>query len=252
MTVEQKSPIPRRAIAKGIAWSVPAFAIATAAPALAQSPLIDIVEGSACKYAGNSGPTGTFQSYLFPVTITNKSNEPVCITAKSARVVLTGGTTRPGTPVFWNKAPGSAGAVPGGTQVCLGVGESATYWLVLTNTGSSSNLSGTAYVDVLVEGQTTGRAYTDQASVSFGDTPPSCDGAIAATSSTAPEEAAVTEDAAKSSEPSSDGDTPAQVEATQEEAPAPSDGADAEQSAGTSTEGDGAAEATPTEDSEGA
>lgn len=112
MEEQQKSPIGRRAVAKGIAWSVPAFALATAAPALAASPAIIITEGDVCKYAGNSGPTGTFQSYLFPVTIQNVSNEEVCITATGARVILTDGTTKGGNPVFWNAAPGSPGAAP--------------------------------------------------------------------------------------------------------------------------------------------
>ena len=183
VATEQKSPITRRAVAKGIAWSVPAFAIATAAPALAQSPLVTIVEGDVCKYAGNSGPTGTFQSYLFPVTISNLSNEPVCIKATGAKVILVNGTQKPGAPNFWTAKPGTPGAVIGGNTICLGIGQSTTYWLVLTNTGNSANEAGTAYVDVTVTGSTTGRAYTDQATVSFATTPPDCEKATSATSS---------------------------------------------------------------------
>lgn len=103
----------------------------------------------------------------------------------------------------------------------------------MTETGDSSNSAGTAYVDVLVAGQLTGRRYTDQASTSFGATPPSCVKKNDATTTTqsaelksAPQEV---EDTASEPEPAPAEDTAAESsESTAAEEPAPSDGGGAE------------------------
>ncbi|AXK45411.1 hypothetical protein DXU92_10950 [Brachybacterium saurashtrense] len=247
---QQSSPITRRTIAKGIAWSVPAFALATAAPALAQSPLVTLSEGDVCKYPGNSGPTGTFQSYLFPVIIQNIANEVVCLTVSGAQVVLTGGTVKPGDPIFWTQPPGSPGAAPGGETVCLPIGGNITYWLVLTNTGNSSNSSGTVYVDLFVEGQSSGRSYEDQAAAPFATTPPECGDYVttsepvtpAASTTPVSEEARV----AETTEPESDGGTTETQEKSATE-PAASESSDGESSE-PATSG---AEGTEAETSEG-
>jgi hypothetical protein len=97
------SGLSRRSVAKGLAWSVPAVAIASAAPAIAASgapPELTFV--SACKYPGNScgsrpkgyslffrigNPTGK-TIYIYSVSIANISG-----------TVLTFSFSVPGLPV---------------------------------------------------------------------------------------------------------------------------------------------------------
>lgn len=67
--------ISRRAVAKGIAWSVPAVAVTAAVPAYAFSgggPTVEIT-GSACKWPGQSCKPYEF-GYTIPVTISNPTN----------------------------------------------------------------------------------------------------------------------------------------------------------------------------------
>ena len=86
------SGVSRRSVAKGLAWSVPAVAVASAAPAFAASGAPPVLTfQSACKYPGNScssrpkgyslyfridNPTGK-TIYIYTVTITSVTGTPL-------------------------------------------------------------------------------------------------------------------------------------------------------------------------------
>jgi hypothetical protein len=96
MSRESKDPsqgrkLGRRTVAKGMAWSVPAVAVAAAAPALAASgaPPTPAV-GTACKLPGNSasGCADIFaglpgldptKAFAVPLLITNNTNKPIVL-----------------------------------------------------------------------------------------------------------------------------------------------------------------------------
>ena len=75
---EQKTGVSRRTVAKAMAWSVPAIALAVPAPAYAASggpPTI--VVGDACKLPGNSCGNVFVKGYVFDVTITNNTGKTI-------------------------------------------------------------------------------------------------------------------------------------------------------------------------------
>ncbi|TYL53652.1 hypothetical protein [Agromyces mariniharenae] len=75
---EQKTGVSRRTVAKAMAWSVPAIALAVPAPAYAASggpPTI--VVGDACKLPGNSCGDVFVKGYVFDVTITNNTGKTI-------------------------------------------------------------------------------------------------------------------------------------------------------------------------------
>lgn len=76
MAFDSAAPINRRTVAKGIAWSVPAVAIASTTPAFAVSgPAPDLSFVAGCKYPGNSCKVpALFQSYTFVFNV--KNNDP--------------------------------------------------------------------------------------------------------------------------------------------------------------------------------
>ncbi len=70
--------VSRRTVAKAMAWSVPAVALAVPAPAYAASPGIITLTGTGCKLPGNSSPI--FKGYAFRATITNTTDAAISIT----------------------------------------------------------------------------------------------------------------------------------------------------------------------------
>lgn len=72
------TPVPRRTVAKGIAWSVPAVAVASAAPMAAASPIclpnIYLDQALSCKCPGNSSPQNPKNYYL-----TICASDPECL-----------------------------------------------------------------------------------------------------------------------------------------------------------------------------
>lgn len=168
-----KKTISRRAVAGGMAWSVPAIAFASAAPAATVSPLFTVDPvGGACKYPGNS-TNGVFQAYMIPVQITNIANERVCVSNVSGSVTFEG-SVPDGSPAWWTNKPHLPGAAPLVGDVCLDPGESRTLYYVIDNAGNSGNRAGVLAGTYLGTGQTTGRQSTAQISVSFTATPPDC------------------------------------------------------------------------------
>ena len=75
---EQKPGVSRRTVAKAMAWSVPAVALAVPTPAYAASPGVIELSGLGCKLPGNS--QGPFKGYAFRATISNTTNAQVTVT----------------------------------------------------------------------------------------------------------------------------------------------------------------------------
>ena len=168
-----KKTISRRAVAGGMAWSVPAIAFASAAPAATVSPLFTVDPvGGACKYPGNS-TNGVFQAYMIPVQITNIANERVCVSYVSGSVTFERNVPS-GSPGWWTDKPHLPGAAPLVGDVCLDPGDWRTLYYVIDNAGNSGNRAGVLTGTYLGTGQTTGRQSTAQISVSFTATPPDC------------------------------------------------------------------------------
>jgi len=74
---EPKPGVSRRTVAKAMAWSVPAIALAVPTPAYAASPGFLTVTGDGCKLPGNA--TDVYKGYAFEGSITNDSPAPVTI-----------------------------------------------------------------------------------------------------------------------------------------------------------------------------
>lgn len=75
---EPKAGVSRRTVAKAMAWSVPAVALAVPAPAYAASggpPTIQV--GDACKLPGNSCGDVFVKGYVFDVTISNNTGKDI-------------------------------------------------------------------------------------------------------------------------------------------------------------------------------
>lgn len=88
MAFDSAAPINRRTVAKGIAWSVPAVAIAGAAPAFAvtrQPPIeVDFGESSACKIPGASyGAQCYNKGYVLWGVFTNNTTLDATVTITS-------------------------------------------------------------------------------------------------------------------------------------------------------------------------
>ncbi len=75
---EQKPGVSRRTVAKAMAWSVPAVALAVPAPAYAASPGIITVNGAGCKLPGTR--RDVFKGYAFRATISNTTNAQITVT----------------------------------------------------------------------------------------------------------------------------------------------------------------------------
>ena len=75
---EPKPGVSRRTVAKAMAWSVPAIALAVPTPAYAASPGFITLTGDGCKLPGRA--TDVFKGYAFEGTISNPSNVDVTVT----------------------------------------------------------------------------------------------------------------------------------------------------------------------------
>ena len=103
---EQKSGMSRRTVAKAMAWSVPAVALAIPAPAYASSgETPTFVQGVACKLPGQSCPTEF--GYIFPITVENNTGKTIVIESATIdqisgvdfNLALVGATPPFGTPI---------------------------------------------------------------------------------------------------------------------------------------------------------
>ena len=166
-----KKTISRRAVAGGMAWSVPAIAFASAAPAATVSPLFTAQAGNVCKYPGGS-VSGVKHAYMFPLTVTNIANEKVCVKIVGGQVTFDSGGTA-GTPKWYTRPP-HLGGVLAPNEVCIPAGGSVTYYYVVDKTGNSANESGTVRGVFQGTGSETGRQSTEYVDVAFSSTPPDC------------------------------------------------------------------------------
>ncbi|TBT87408.1 hypothetical protein ET989_03630 [Propioniciclava sinopodophylli] len=155
MTEETKSGISRRTLAKGAAWSVPAVAVAAAAPAYAKSsggPTVTVL--SACKQPGNScntgnRPFGFVKGYTFTVALYNPTGETIYVYTSqpstppgpyhprfqvTSAVPFSYTTARYFTP--GQVPPGSGIGAPVGAYVTLTPGQ--TVYLII-NAGANDN-----------------------------------------------------------------------------------------------------------------
>lgn len=79
---EQKSGVSRRTVAKAMAWSVPAIALAVPAPAYAASQGIVQLTGTGCKLPGNS--QSIYKGYALKASASNTTNASVTVNLVSA------------------------------------------------------------------------------------------------------------------------------------------------------------------------
>lgn len=184
MTTDRKT-ISRRKVAAGMAWSVPAVAAVSAAPAFAVSPKCPstTVTGEAVKYPGNSKAAGTKHGYGFPLTVTNNTDQTVRITPGTAYVEFDKkGRVNAGGVKFFDGDPCNGGKQISldDEKLVLSPGESLELWYVVDRTGNSSNESGCIHSTITVElvsgewpeGEECESVRNEEAC--FGDTPPQC------------------------------------------------------------------------------
>lgn len=141
----EKTTVSRRTVAKGLAWSVPAVAVAAATPAYAASPIcIEVTYGGdACKEPGNASPE-TPKAYNLSFVFTNTCNSG-CVDIVVTDVYKPRGSDRnlylnvdstQNPPVLSN--PYNASQDPNNTfQVCAGT--PVTFTMPITYSSNSSN-----------------------------------------------------------------------------------------------------------------
>lgn len=136
--------LTRRALAMGAAWTVPAVALAAAAPRVAASGDVIITPDTTFggKLAGNSCHGVTAQSYIFRIQVCNNTTATVTVWLGDANHQASGyrghqGTT-PTNPVTFDVSPQTVSLTAGQCVSPVYVG--------VYNAGSSGNISLTATV----------------------------------------------------------------------------------------------------------
>ncbi|MHA6512293.1 hypothetical protein [Tessaracoccus sp. Z1128] len=152
-------------MAKGIAWSVPAVAIASTAPAFAVSgpaPTMKFV--SACKSPGGSCATFKF-GYALTYEVTNNDDKTIYIT--NAEMFCTSGADCPAGPYTWKKLPGE--------DYTIAAGDTETITFVFLSTNSANKVFD-GYVELTWQHAAPDNyPHTKATGVfSVGSTPPDC------------------------------------------------------------------------------
>ncbi|EWT03686.1 hypothetical protein N865_08985 [Intrasporangium oryzae NRRL B-24470] len=80
-----KNGVSRRTVVAGAAWTVPAIVVASAAPAMAATPIVTIGVGLACKHPGNP------KHYHFNLTVKNNGGTTTTVTITSIVLIPTSG-----------------------------------------------------------------------------------------------------------------------------------------------------------------
>ncbi|SOC51728.1 hypothetical protein [Ornithinimicrobium cerasi] len=135
----------RRTLVKGAAWSVPVVAVAGAAPAFAASggpP--SVVVGGACKLPGNSCGDVFVKGYIFDVTITNGTTEPIYIYGDD--IIIT--ETNPDIDLFFQAAVDATTGDVITFPYLLEPGQSLVIVLNAGENGNSANQSLTGTIQV--------------------------------------------------------------------------------------------------------
>lgn len=149
--------ISRRTVTAGLAWSVPAVAAVSAAPAFAISPTcVTGTTGAAVKFPG--GSTLIKQGYGFPITVTNPTRSALRVSPRTFTIDFDNKDDATGRVELYSADPCQGGVLLGTGDDALVIqpGDTASYFLVVSETGNSANSSGciTASVDVaLVQDQ---------------------------------------------------------------------------------------------------
>lgn len=146
------SPLSRRKVTAGIAWSVPAVAAVAAAPFAAASPsCVNTASTEPVKYPGNStGGGGELKhAYGFSVTVTNPTRGRIRLSAKSVLIDFEKKGTYTGAQLMiFDKDPCLGGVQLNGNSDRLilepsgTAGDTRTFWFVVSNTGNSANDAG--------------------------------------------------------------------------------------------------------------
>lgn len=98
MTSDTHPRVSRRSVTKGVAWAVPAVAIASAAPKIAASPIVTVTQaGTACKQPGGSCAP-YIKGYLQPLQICNNSTQSITVTIIQPATLLFNGVLEAFTP----------------------------------------------------------------------------------------------------------------------------------------------------------
>ena len=137
VTSEKKSGISRRTVAKGMAWSVPAVALAVAAPAYAASPCtpVPLTRGASCKCPGGSDRFKFGYILQICVTVGNACALPPGVT-NAAILGIENNSGKPLTAVNVDRSP-DRGAGHGRSEPAVGTrdplhSESSASTLVIT------------------------------------------------------------------------------------------------------------------------
>ena len=140
--------INRRTVTKGIAWSVPAVALASAAPAFAASPIVTVDPAyNACKLPGGSCSIKKGYAMVLPICVT--ADDSVTFTFSNVTMTLGNGTPQSASiqPVTLNEngchdVPIYISGEPNSQNVSISI--SGTYtWTTTEADGTPHSGSGT-------------------------------------------------------------------------------------------------------------
>lgn len=162
MPMHASRPVSRRTVAKGMAWAVPAVAVAGALPAHAVSGTVTVTNTSACKAPGGSCSL-YWKGYAIGFTVTNNTTWTIRINFDCVTDTTLGGVATPmeiySTPA-WEVAPG----------------QSQTVYIGVADQGASpeTSISGTVHYTWWSPDETPADCQYGSAPFSAADTPP-CD-----------------------------------------------------------------------------
>lgn len=148
----------RRTVAKGIAWTVPVVAVATAAPAFAASCETFTFGGGSCKCPGNSSTPDNFGYWLFICY----NCPPGTVNATGVASITAIRNTPNGDPMLVSPKPNACSAT--GYPIAVPP-NGCTQQVHLTGTSSGANLYIDWKVDGVVQPQFTIKAPPDCAPV---------------------------------------------------------------------------------------
>ena len=168
-----QSTVSRRSVAKGMAWAVPAIAVAGAAPAFAVSGDITVVPNSACKSPGASCSVYN-KGYALGFTVTNNTRLPIVIDIDCIKNGLLGGVpttfTIFATPTW---------------EIAAGASQTILVGIVDQGSSPQTSISGTALFTWFAPSETPAECRYGQVAFGAADTPP-CTGGTPASESHCP------------------------------------------------------------------
>ena len=159
--------INRRTVTKGIAWSVPAVALASAAPAFAASPgdIYGPTITIGCKLPGAScsSRTGFQFGYTFTITLCNKDTEDVVVTFRPSTIYVAGASQT--VPIYTGVNRGNPV-----TTATIPAEDCRTFYIYV-DAGDSANAAITGEITFTYPGNF-GETHTGTVNVNIPATPP--------------------------------------------------------------------------------